>query len=180
MKAVISKSDLVTMIGRIQSIVASKPAIPILANILIEAMDDQVIISATDLMVSMRCFMEAKVIEEGAISLPGKKLFQLIRELTSPQIKISASTSEIAEITTGSSVFKINGMNKAEFPALPDLNNLPEITLPSSALKEMLSKTAFSYSLPRATSMIFPWAPLRSTSLMRCIPILATAAWPSR
>ncbi len=144
MKAVISKSDLVTMIGRIQSIVASKPAIPILANILIEAMDDQVIISATDLMVSMRCFMEAKVIEEGAISLPGKKLFQLIRELTSPQIKISASTSEIAEITTGSSVFKINGMNKAEFPALPDLNNLPEITLPSSALKEMLSKTAFS------------------------------------
>ncbi|HEX2583325.1 MAG TPA: DNA polymerase III subunit beta [Chlamydiales bacterium] len=144
MKAVVSKSDLVAMIGKIQSIVSSKPAIPILANILIEAMDDQVIVSATDLTVSMRCFMEAKVVEEGAISLPGKKFFHLIRELTSPQIKISASTSEIAEITTGTSVFKINGMNKAEFPQLPDLNGSPEVHLPSSVLKEMLSKTAFS------------------------------------
>jgi DNA polymerase-3 subunit beta len=144
MKAVVSKSDLVAMIGKIQSIVASKPAIPILANILIEAMDDQVIVSATDLMVSMRCFMEAKVIEEGSISLPGKKFFHLIRELTSPQIKISASTSEIAEITTGTSVFKINGMNKAEFPQLPDMSGSPEVTIPSSVLKEMLSKTAFS------------------------------------
>jgi len=132
------------MIGKIQSVVASKPAIPILANILIEAMDDQVVISATDLTVSMRCYMEAKVVEEGAISLPGRKLFQLIRELTSPQIKISVSTNEIAEITTGTSVFKINGMNKAEFPALPDLVGSPEIQLPASTLKEVLSKTAFS------------------------------------
>lgn len=144
MKAVVSKTDLVLMIGKIQSIVATKPAIPILANVLIEAIDDQVVISATDLTVSMRCFMEAKIVEEGAISLPGKKLFQLIRELTSPQIKISASTNEIAEITTGTSVFKINGMNKGEFPALPDLTGSPEISLSSATLKEMLSKTAFS------------------------------------
>lgn len=132
------------MIGKIQSIVASKPAIPILANILIEAKDDQVILSATDLTVSMRCYLEAKVVEEGAISLPGKKLFQLIRELTSPQIKISTSGGEIAEITTGSSVFKINGLNKNEFPALADLSNAPHLYLPSASLKEMLSKTAFS------------------------------------
>ncbi len=144
MKAVVSKSDLVSMIGKHQSIVASKPAIPILANVLIEAVDDQVIVSASDLAVSMRCYMEAKVVEEGSISLPAKKLFLLIRELTSPQIKLSSSTSEIAEITTGTSVFKINGMNKAEFPALPDLSGTPEIKLPSSVLKEMLYKTAFS------------------------------------
>jgi DNA polymerase-3 subunit beta len=144
MKAVVSKIDLVSMIGKIQSIVASKPAIPILANILIEAMDDQVILTATDLTVSMRCYMDAKVVEEGAISLPGRKLFQLIRELTSPQIKISATTNEIAEITTGTSVFKINGMNKAEFPQLPDLTGSPELQLSAATLKEMLSKTAFS------------------------------------
>ena len=59
-------------------------------------------------------------------------------------MKISAQTNEVAEITTGTSVFKINGMNKAEFPALPDLTGSPEIALSSSALKEMLSKTAFS------------------------------------
>lgn len=144
MKAVISKLDLVNLIGKIQSIVATKPAIPILSNVLFEAIDDQLIVTATDLTVSMRCYVEAKVVEEGSIALPARKFFQLVRELTSPQVKISAQTNEIAEITTGTSVFKINGMNKAEFPALPDLAGAPEITLKSSVLREMFSKTAFS------------------------------------
>lgn len=144
MKAVISKIDLVNLIGKIQAIVPAKPAIPILSNVLIEAVDDQLIVSATDLTVSMRCHVEAKVIEEGAIALPARRFFQLVRELTAPQVKISAQTNEIAEITTGTSVFKINGMNKAEFPTLPDLAGSPEIFLTSAALKEMFSKTAFS------------------------------------
>lgn len=144
MKAVVSKLDLVSLIGKIQSIIASKPAIPILVNVLIEAMDDQLIISATDLSVSMRCFIEAKVIEEGAIALPARRFFQLVREITSPQIKISASTTEVAEITTGSSVFKINGMSQTEFPAFPDLTGSLKVSLPNAALKQMLSKTVFS------------------------------------
>ena len=143
MKAVISKSDLVNIIGKIQTIVPVKPAAPILANVLLEAIDDQLIVSATDLTVSMRCHVEAKVIEEGSIALPARRFFQLIRELTSPQIKISAQANEIAEITTGTSVFKINGMNKSEFPHLPDLSDAPEISLTHTALKEMFSKTAF-------------------------------------
>jgi DNA polymerase-3 subunit beta len=144
MKAVISKIDLVNLIGKIQSIVAAKPAIPILSNVLIEAVDDQLIVSATDLTVSMRMYVDAKVVEEGAIALPARRFFQLVRELTSPQVKISATSNEVAEITTGTSVFKINGMNKAEFPTLPDLTGSTEISLSSASLKEMFSKTAFS------------------------------------
>lgn len=144
MKAVISKIDLVNLIGKIQSIVTNKPTIPILANVLIEAIDDQLILSATDLTVSMRCQVEAKVVEEGSIALPARRFFQLVRELTAPQVKITVHPGEIAEITTGTSVFKINGMNKAEFPTLPDLSGSPEITLTNTILKEMLSKTVFS------------------------------------
>jgi DNA polymerase III subunit beta len=144
MKAVIAKNDLVNLIGKIQNVVSTKPAIPILANILIEAIDDQIVVSGTDLTVSMRCFMDATVIEEGSIALPARRFFQLVRELTSPQVKISAQINEIAEITTGTSVFKVNGMNKVEFPALPDLKGSPEATFTCSALREMLSKTAFA------------------------------------
>ncbi len=144
MKAVIAKSDLVNVISKIQNIVPAKPAIPILANVLLEAIDDQLIVSATDLTVSMRCYSEAKVIEEGSIALPARRFFQLIRELTAPQVKISAQTNEAAEITTGTSVFKINGMNKSEFPHLPDLAGSPEISLSKTSLKEMLSKTVFA------------------------------------
>lgn len=144
MKAVVSKVDLLNIIAKIQSIVAAKPAIPILANVLVEAIDDQLIVSATDLTVSMRCYTDAKVVEEGAIALPARRFFQLIREITAPQIKISAQTNEVVEITTGTSVFKINGMNRAEFPHLPDLAGSPEISFTQSLLKEMLAKTSFS------------------------------------
>ncbi|MBF8263822.1 MAG: dnaN [Parachlamydiales bacterium] len=144
MKAVIAKNDLVSLIGKIQNVVSSKPSIPILANILIEALDDQIVVSGTDLTVSMRCFMDATVIEEGSIALPARRFFQLVRELTSPQVKIATHLNEIAEITTGTSVFKVNGMNKAEFPALPDLKGSPEATFTGANLREMLSKTAFA------------------------------------
>lgn len=144
MKAVIAKNDLVNLIGKIQSIVPAKPSSPILANVLLEAIDDQIIISGTDSTVSMRCYMEAKVVEEGSIALPARRFFQLVRELTSPQVKISAQTNEIAEITTGTSVFKINGMNRAEFPSLPDFSGSPEALFESASLREALSKTAFA------------------------------------
>lgn len=143
MKVVIVRTDLAEIIGKIQSIVPSKPSSPILANVLLEAIDDQLIVTATDLSVSLRCYTSATIIEEGAIALPARRFFQLIRELTAPQIKISADTSESAEITTGTSIFRIHGMNKAEFPQVPDLSGAPEFVIPQKQLKEMLSKTAF-------------------------------------
>jgi DNA polymerase-3 subunit beta len=144
MKVVISKNELVSLIAKIQNIVANKPAIPILSNILIEA-KNQLIISATDLTTYMLAFSgDAKVIEEGSIALPARRFFHLIKELTAPQIKISTSSNEIAEITSVSSHFKINGMSKSEFPALPDISKATQIPISSSTLKEMLSRTYFS------------------------------------
>ncbi|NGX27935.1 MAG: DNA polymerase III subunit beta [Candidatus Anoxychlamydiales bacterium] len=144
MKAVISKNELVSLIGKIQNIVANKPAIPILSNVLIEAKDDQIILYSTDLTTSMRGYAEAKVIEEGAIALPAKRFFHLIKELTSPQIKISTTSNEVAEITSVSSNFKIKGMLKSEFPTLPDISKATQVPISSSTLKEMFTRTYFS------------------------------------
>jgi DNA polymerase-3 subunit beta len=144
MKAIVSKLDLVSLIGKIQSVISSKPPIPILANILIEAVDNQLIISATDLTVSIRAYIEAKVSEEGAITLPARRFFQLIRELTAPQIEIHSTSPEHAFINAGSSHFKIQGMHKSEFPALPDLSGAFSFSMPSSSLKELLARTAFA------------------------------------
>ncbi len=144
MKAVVSKAELLTIINKIQSIISNKPAIPILSNVLIEACDGMLILSATDLTTSMKCFCEAKVVEEGGIALPARKFFQLVRELTAPQIKISKDGQSIAEIVSGSSVFKINGMHKSEFPTIPEFSGNAQILISPSSLKEMLSSTSFA------------------------------------
>ncbi|NGX44583.1 MAG: DNA polymerase III subunit beta [Candidatus Anoxychlamydiales bacterium] len=144
MKVVISKNELTQLIGKIQNIVANKPAIPVLSNVLVEARNGQLYLKATDLTTSMVCFSEAKVVEEGAIALPAKKFFHLIKELTSPQIKITCPSSDVAEITSVSSHFKINGMIKSEFPSLPDITKATQIPISSTTLKEMLYRTYFS------------------------------------
>lgn len=138
------RADFVQLIGKIQSIVPVKPAIPILANILIEAENDQLIISATDLTVSMRVSGMAKVLESGSITLPAKHLFQLVRELTTPEIMIETLSPEVAVIHAGTSNFRIQGMHASEFPALPDLSEGYQLTFKSDSLKEMLMRTAFA------------------------------------
>lgn len=143
MKVVVSQTELINLMGKVLSIVTNKPAIPVLSNILMEATDDQLIFSSTDLITSIQCFLEAKVIEKGAIALPGKKFYQLIRELTSPQIKIS-NVENRAEIISGSSIFKINGIPKNDFPTVLELQGNAQIDIPTSSLKEILSKTVFA------------------------------------
>jgi DNA polymerase-3 subunit beta len=144
MKVIISRLELIALIGKIQNIVPSKPTIPILGNVLIEATCDQLIISATDLTVSMRVYAEAKVLEEGSIALPARKFFLLIRELTAPQVEIHMISPEIATINAGSSHFKCHGMHKSEFPALPDLSEGMQFSIAPASLKELLSRSAFA------------------------------------
>jgi DNA polymerase-3 subunit beta len=144
MKVIISRIELLALISKIQGVVPAKPPIPVLANVLIESQDDQIIFSVTDLTVSMRVFAPAKVLEEGAIALPARRFFQLIRELTAPQIEIHANSNETASINAGTSRFKIQGMSKDEFPALPDFSDGKAFTIPNVKLKEMLSRTLFA------------------------------------
>lgn len=144
MKVIISQANLSQLIGKIQNIVPSKPAMPILSNILLEAIDDQILITATDLTVSMKVHSEAKVIEEGSITLPAKRFFQLVRELTAPQLEIHLLSSEIAQINSGSSHFKIHGMSKEEFPHLADINLESSLEMKAQSLKDLLMKTAFA------------------------------------
>ncbi len=144
MKVAVSRPELANIIGKIQSVVSSKPAIPILANVLIEAKNGVLTISATDLTVSMRAQMEASVSEEGAITLPARRFFQLVRELTIPEIEISASIDEIAYVQAGTSQFRLNGINSSEFPSFPDLNQGVHFEMTPDAFKEMLSKSVFA------------------------------------
>jgi DNA polymerase III subunit beta len=144
MKVVVSTAELTKLISKIQSTVPSKAAIPILGNILIEATGDQLIVSATDLVVSMRAYIAANVAEEGSITVPAKRFFQLIREITTPQIEIECQSGEIAHISSGSSQFRLNGIHKSEFPSLPDLQGGHYVSLSSMQLKQMFSRTAFA------------------------------------
>jgi DNA polymerase-3 subunit beta len=146
MKFVISKQDLAQLAAKIQSIVPQKPAIPILSHLLVETVNNELILTATDLTVGMRCFTEAKIMEEGSATIPAKHFFQLIRELPNVGIEIATLSGGIAEIKAGPSTFKLHGLRKEDFPSLPNLQEAFSIKMSQKALKEALFQTAFAAS----------------------------------
>ncbi len=79
MKAVISKIDLVNLIGKIQSIVAAKPAIPILSNVLIEAIDGSADRQRNRSDRQHALLRRGQGCRIGAIALPARRFFQLVR-----------------------------------------------------------------------------------------------------
>lgn len=144
MRIILSKTDILSAFQKIQSIVPAKPQMPILSNVLLLAIQDELTLTATDLSLSMKITIPAKVIEEGAIVLSSKRLSALIRELTSHEVEIATTPFHVAMIYAGSSQFKIPGMNPADFPEVPTLWDGIQVQFPTTLLKDMLSKTAFS------------------------------------
>jgi DNA polymerase-3 subunit beta len=146
MKFIISTQELNYLITKCLNVVSQKMTIPILSNILIEAVNDELILTATDLTVGIRCFTEGKILEEGATTLPAKRLAQLVRELTSVNLEVSSNANEVTEIISDSSRFKLNGMNRGEFPALPAISEAINFTVKQSELRDMLFRTSFAVS----------------------------------
>jgi DNA polymerase III subunit beta len=146
MKFIIATQELNYLINKCINAVAQKSTIPILSNFLIEAINDELIITATDLTVGVRCFTEAKILEEGSTTLPAKRFAQLMRELTSVNLEISTNANEITEIIANTSRFKLNGMNKNEFPALPNITDATHFKIKQSVLRDVLYRTAFAVS----------------------------------
>lgn len=146
MKFVIAKDKLQELVSKLQNIVAQRATIPILGNVLVEAANDELVLTATDLTVGMRCYTDAKVTEEGATTLPAKRLFQLVRELPEVTIEANCTSEEITSIVAGASRFKLHGMSRNEFPALPDLVGATQFRLPQSTLKELLYRVSFAVS----------------------------------
>lgn len=146
MKFLISRQELCDLVHRVQNIVAPKTPIPILSNVLIEAYQDRIVLTSTDLTVGVRCTGAAKVIEEGATTLPAKRFASLLRELTSQHLEISTNDKDVTQITAGSSTFRIRGLPKAEFPVLPDLSGATKLTFVQSELKDLLYRTSFAVS----------------------------------
>lgn len=146
MKFVIATQEFNYLINKCLNVVSAKATVPILSNFLIEASNGVLTITATDLTVGVRCFTETQILEEGATTLPAKKLAQLVRELTATNVEVSTGPNEITEIFADSSRFRLHGMNKSEFPALPDLEESMRFVVKQSDLKDVIARTAFSVS----------------------------------
>ncbi|HWI56216.1 MAG TPA: DNA polymerase III subunit beta, partial [Bacillota bacterium] len=92
------------------------------------------------------CAVEAKVKRPGSTTVPVKKLFGIVRELTNLEIDLEVDDKNTCSIRSGSSFFKINGLSADEFPPLPQFKEDKKVVLPQETVKGMMKKTSFAIS----------------------------------
>jgi DNA polymerase-3 subunit beta len=138
------KDELLKELSLIQGIVERKNTIPVLANVLIDAQDSQVVLAATDLDVGLRCSFPAKVKEAGSLTLSAKKLFEIVRAVSETEVEIKELENYWASITSGKSYFKMVGLAKADFPSLAEPPAEPSCVIPGDILRDMIQRTSFA------------------------------------
>tara|TARA_B100001123_G_scaffold428276_1_gene544958 strand:- start:2166 stop:3329 length:1164 start_codon:yes stop_codon:yes gene_type:complete len=146
MKFSVLKSDLLRELQLFQGVVERKNTIPILANLLIEAEDgvDTVRLAATDLEVALLSRCDAKVNQGGAVTLPAKKLNDIVRALPETQIEFSQPTDGTVNVVADRFSSRIQALPREDFPSLPEGTGESVTRLSSEALGEMVSKTQFA------------------------------------
>jgi len=146
MKFSVSKEKLLEGLQTVQNVVSTRTTLPILSNVLLQAVDGQLRLTTTDLDVGVRGSIDAQVEKAGATTLPARRLFTIVRELPATEIQIDVDSKNVASIRSGQSFFKIMGLPEEEFPPLPKFENAKSFTIRQKDLRDGLKKTSYAIS----------------------------------
>jgi DNA polymerase-3 subunit beta len=146
MKFTITREKLHEGLGAVASSVPTKTTLPVLANVLVEAVKDGLRLSATDLDIAVSTTIAASVDQEGSMTLPARKLVEIVKELPSAAIRVTGSGEQRAQIECGKSKFKLLGLSRDEFPAFPTVKFDGGWKVTAKDLQKLITHVAFAAS----------------------------------
>jgi DNA polymerase-3 subunit beta len=145
MKFSLPKSRLNQYLQAVLTVVPAKSTLPILSNILIECLEKKITISATDLDITIAITCAAEVAKKGSAVIPGRMLFDIVKELPETDISFEGTTNRV-EIKVPNGSYKIGGISPEEFPELPVINLKKQVTVEAESLVEMIKRATFACS----------------------------------
>jgi DNA polymerase-3 subunit beta len=144
MKFSLTKEGFLEELQLLQGIVEKRNTMPILANILVNVSGPEVELTGTDLEVGLRTHFGATIQKPGAITVNGKKIFEIVKSLPEGQTVTVELKGETMEITAGESEFKILCMQKEDYPQVPEAKFERGIKLPLKDVKEMIERVFYA------------------------------------
>ncbi len=153
MELVVKQAELLKELELTQGVVERKTTIPILSNLLLEAKGEVLHITATDLELGIQTACPAKVKMEGATTVPARRLFEIMRSLPDAEVKLKGLENHRLELRCERSLFKLVGMAKDNFPALPEFPH-PLVEIPAGQLETLIAKTAFAIAQEESRYML--------------------------
>ena len=147
MKFSVSSSDLLKQLQIVSGAIGSKPVLPILEDFLFNLDKNQLTISATDLESSITTKIDVKGDSTGSVAIPAKILLDTLKGLPEQPITFNIDGGSFGiEITSAYGKYKLAGENGNDFPRIPDADGVDTVTIPSTVLDQVISKTLFATS----------------------------------
>lgn len=148
MKFSIKQKDLLKCLSDVQSVVEKRNSIPILANIKLEAASNEIIITATDLDIVIEEKIEALVEQQGILTIPAQRFFDIVRKLQEVETLKVSSDEQTKQITikAGRSVFKLSFIDAEQYPVIKQDENAISFNINSKVLFNLFNRTQFAMS----------------------------------
>ncbi len=147
MKFSVSSTELLRHLQLAGGAIGSNSVLPILEDFLFAIEDNRLIISATDLETSIITSMEVMSDADGQVAVPAKILVETLKALPQQPITFNVDEETFAiQITSAYGKYRLAGENGADFPSIPQPENVDKTVIPGAALLKGVNKTLFATS----------------------------------
>ena len=148
MRFTIERAALLRALNHVQSVVERRNTIPILSNVLLEAKDDGVHLTATDMEIAIVEKVAASIGTPGAITAPAHTLYDIVRKLPEgAQVELDASGGDDRLVlSSGRSRFTLATLPTDDFPVMSGGDMPHRFELDASALRSLIDRTRFAIS----------------------------------
>ena len=148
MKFNVNQQDLQQALNYCQGVIEKRSTLPILSNILLDARNSKLTITATDLdLIFIHKINNIEVLEEGNTTTTSSIMYDIIRKFSSgKKINLTLNDTSKLHLESDQSIFNLNCINASEFPLTDENFNENEFTIKSKQLLKLLNKCKFSIS----------------------------------
>jgi DNA polymerase-3 subunit beta len=144
MKLSATRENLLGALQSVMGVVERRQTMPVLANVLLVAAKDRLGITGTDLEVELVAAAEVSVQQPGEVTVPGRKLLDIVRTLPEKANVAIAREGEKIVVKAGRSRFSLSTLPASEFPVIEDINSRQVLKVSRAGFRRMIDKTHFA------------------------------------
>ena len=143
MNIIINTEEFVNHLSKVVGVVDRKQTMPILGHVLISGSSGEITITATDLEVQISSKFKANISEDFLITLPGRKLFDILRSLGNTELELTSDNDTIL-LKTAKSKFSLQQLPSNEFPLFDNTEGDQSFSIKQQVLSDVFNKTQFA------------------------------------
>jgi len=148
MKFNVNQQDFQQALSYCQGVIEKRSTLPILSNILLDAQNSRLTITATDLdLIFLHQIENIEVLEDGKTTTVSSTIYDIVRKLSSgKKINLTLNDKSKLHLESEKSIFNLNCLSPSEFPITDENFNQNEFSIKSKQLLKLLNKCKFSVS----------------------------------